>query len=175
MSGRTGFEHTNLHDLVPYHKMTVAQGKAWCFSDGIRRRMASQLAKLYPKGGCGLCSAEMKLVAYVAPGGTFRMLVAPFKRIAIWQIANKPLDSECPCAQFFDPEVKGPWVARDSGRHHPMCQFQRGSQQVFDTVAQAKGNVSVVLDSKGVARRQGKQLRVRPDFMLQVQKAVLAK
>lgn len=171
----SGFQTTNLHDAVTYHKLTELQGRAWCFSEDVRRKMASQLAKLYPQNGCGVCSAEMKLVAYVMPGGRFRMLVAPFKRIPIYAIANKPRETECPCANFFDPEVKGPWSERGAGKHHPMCQFQRGAQQVFEEVAKAKGTAPVYIDGKGVARREQRGQRVRPDLMIRVQREVLSR
>lgn len=173
----TGFEHTNLHDHVPYHKLTVAQGKAWCFprqlgGDEIRRRMSSQLAKMYPRHGCGLCSATMLLVAYIKPDGKFRMLVAPFKRIPIDAIANKPT-TDCPCQSFLDPETKGPWKNRGTGGHHPMCQFERGSSEVFARTFQAL-NGGVDFEDSGKVRRAGQAVvaKARPDLMIKIQSEV---
>lgn len=172
----SAFQTTNLHDHVPYHKLTEAQGHAWCFSPDVRRQMAARLARMYPQNGCGVCSAHMNLVAYVSARGELRMLVAPFKRIPIHAIANKPKAPECPCARFFDPEVGGEWKQRGTTAHHPMCQFQRGSQEVFERVAAAKGNVGVQIDGRGVARRQGGAVvRVRPDLMLKIQREVLSR
>lgn len=173
----TGFETTNLHDHVPYHKLTVAQGKAWCFprhlgGDEIRRKMADQLAKMYPRHGCGLCSATMALVAYIMPDGRFRMLVAPFKRIPIDAIANKP-QSDCPCQNFLDPESGGPWKKNGRGGHHPMCQFERGSSEVFAKTYQALHG-GVDFTDGGKVLRAGKRVvsKARPDLMLKIQQQV---
>lgn len=170
-------QHTNLHDHVPYHKLTEAQGRAWCFlgarGDQIRRSMASQLAKMYPSG-VGLCSSTMKLVAYIEPSGRFRMLVAPFKTIPISAIANKPRERECPCQQFFDPEIKGPWKDRSNGKHHPFCQYEKDAARVFTEVYKAKHG-GVIIDSKGVAHRErgrGPNHTQRPDLMLKVQQEI---
>jgi hypothetical protein len=173
---------TNLHDARVYHKLTVAQGKAWCLpgklGEDVRRKMAAQLARMYPQNGCGICSAAMSLVAHVTPRGELRLLVAPFRTIPISAIANKPQTTECPCLEFWDPEVKGPWRFRSEeerrrhGGHHPMCQYQRTSSQVFATMFQAM-NGGVEIDDKGIARRtrgNTQKTRVRPDLMLQVQR-----
>lgn len=174
---------TNLHNSYTYHKLTEKQGKAWCLPEpwggNVRRQMASQLAKLYPQNGCGVCSPTMKLVAYVSPRAELRLLVAPFKVIPISQIANKPHIADCPCLQFYDPEMKGPWgVVRSEserrryGGHHPMCQYQRTSQQVFEALFLAKQG-GVRIDEKGVAHREKSRVAVRPDLMLQVQRKLL--
>lgn len=170
-------QHTNLHDHVPYHKLTEAQGRAWCLpahvGDNVRRSMASQLAKMYPTAGCGVCSPTMKLVAYVSPQGALRLLTAPFKVIPISAIANKPSTSDCPCQQFYDPEVRGPFRSRAdaSSRHHPFCQYEKDASRVFAEVYQAK-NGGVVLDDKGRAKRERSRSRARPDLMHQVQRRV---
>lgn len=173
-------QHTNFHDHTPYHKLTEAQARAWClpppFGLEVRRKMASQLSKMYP-AGCGVCSPTMKLVAYVQPDGNLRLLMAPFKVIPISAIANKPKETDCPCLQFWDPEVKGPWKNRSEGErqrfggHHPMCQYQRDADKVFAELYQAK-NGGVDLDHKGKAIRTGKKQRVRPDLMLRVQNQI---
>lgn len=168
-------QHTNMHDHVPYHKLTPAQDRAWCvrgpIGDNIRRSMASQLSKMYP-AGVGLCSSTMKLVAYIQPSGAFRMLLAPFRVIPISSIANKPKETECPCQEFHDPEVRGPWRLRSNGRHHPMCQYERDAARVFSEVYRAK-NGGVVIDEHGKARRErSRKNQVRPDLMLKVQHEV---
>lgn len=175
---------TNLHNSRTYHKLTERQGKAWCLPGNmgqeVRRRMASQLAKMYPQNGCGVCSATMKLVAYVSPRAELRLLVAPFKVIPIHLIANKPGVEECPCQDFWDPEIRGPWGARSPGErakyggHHPMCQYKATAQRVFEVVSAIKQG-AVIIDSKGVARRQnnGPKESVRPDLMLQVEKKLI--
>lgn len=169
-------QHTNLHDHVPYHKLTEAQGRAWIFPGevgvNIRRSMCSQLAKMYPTSGVGVCSPTMKLIAYVQPNGSTRFLTAPFKVIPISAIANKPKEAECPCQDFFDPEVKGPWRQRSSGKHHPFCQYEKDAQRVFTAVYQAK-NGGVLIDQEGKARRERvKARRTRPDLMLKVQREI---
>lgn len=170
---------TNLHDAEVFHKLTVAQGKAWCLPGplglNVRRKMASQLAKMYPQNGCGVCSATMKLVAYVSPRGELRVLLPPFKLIPIHRIANKPAIRDCPCFQFFDPAVGGAWGQRSEGErerlggHHPMCQYKPTAERVFAEMYRAK-NGGVLLDGKGVARREKSRTKVRPDLMLQVER-----
>jgi hypothetical protein len=173
---------TNLHNAYVYHKLTEKQGKAWClpepFGSNVRRQMASQLAKMYPTNGCGVCSATMKLVAYVSPRAELRLLTAPFKLIPIALIANKPAPKDCPCFDFIDTEIRGPWRLRPeherqrAGWHHPMCQYQRTGQAVFETLYRAK-NGGVRVDDQGVAHRQGSRVAVRPDLMIQVQRKLL--
>lgn len=172
---------TNIHDQEVFHKLTERQAKAWCLpapmGPEVRRKMASQLARMYPQNGCGVCSPTMKLVAYVSPKGELRMLTAPFRVIPIARIANKPAVNDCPCFRFFDPEVKGPWGSRGEGErarlggHHPMCQYKLSAQKVFDRMFEEK-NGGVVLDDKGVARRQKSRVKVRPDLMIKVMKTV---
>lgn len=173
---------TNLHNSYTYHKLTEKQGKAWClpepFGGNVRRQMASMLAKLYPQNGCGVCSPSMKLVAYVSPRGELRLLVAPFRKIPIALIANKPALKDCPCFEFVDTEIKGPWKNRPEaerlkyGGHHPMCQYQRTAGLLFDELFKAK-NGGLQFDEKLEKATRGKGRRVvvvRPDLMLQVHK-----
>ena len=139
---------TNLHNQEVFHKLTERQARAWCLPGKVgaevRRKMASQLAQMYPQNGCGVCSPLMHLVAYVSPRAELRMLMAPFRVIPISAIANKPAVKDCPCLEFFDPEVKGSWRERSEveraryGGHHPMCQYQRTSAEVFAELYKAK-------------------------------------
>lgn len=178
---------TNIHDARVYHKLTERQGKAWClpapFGPEVRRKMASQLAKMYPQNGCGVCSPTMKLVAYVSPRAELRLLTAPFRVIPISAIANKPHIQNCPCLQYWDPEVKGAWGLRSEGErmkhggHHPMCQYKPSAARVHAELFQAKnGGVVLGTNKEGitVARRdRGMRVKVRPDLMLQVEKKIV--
>lgn len=175
---------TNIHDARVYHKLTERQGKVWCLLGKIgesqRAKFASQLAKMYPQNGCGVCSPTMKLVAYVSPRAELRLLVAPFRVIPISAIANKPTIADCACFQFWDPEVKGAWGLRSEGErerlggHHPMCQYKPTATRVHAELFRAK-NGGVLLetgkDGVVVARRErSRRVDVRPDLMLQVEK-----
>lgn len=175
---------TNLHNQEVFHKLTERQERAWLLpgkvGQGIRRGMASALAKMYPKNGCGICSSKMKLIAYVSPRGELRMLVAPFRVIPIHAIANKPAVRDCPCLEFWDPEIRGPWRARSEGEraryggHHPMCQYKPTAARVFAEVFQAK-NGGVVIDTSGKAVRERERARgeaARPDLMLRIEQKV---
>jgi hypothetical protein len=105
----------------------------WLLSEVNRKNISNALSKMY-RGGVGVCSATLRLMAMVAPNGTYRMLAPPFRKYEMWQIANKPevLGLECPCADYFDPEVGGPYRERGpAAGHHPMCQFDRTSSVVF--------------------------------------------
>jgi hypothetical protein len=93
--------------------------------------MASALVRRYP-GGVGVLSATQRLFVLVNPRGDIRELPPPHRRYEMWQIANKPAQPECPCADFFDPEVGGCWRERgEQAGHHPLCQFDRHSEAVF--------------------------------------------
>ncbi len=170
---------TNLHDARVYHKLTERQGKAWCLpgplGEDVRRKMASQLSKMYPQNGCGVCSPTMKLVAYVSPKAELRLLIAPFKVIPISAIANQPAVADCPCQNFWDPEVRGCWRERGTGKHHPFCQYKATAARVHAELFQAK-NGGVVLETgkDGVVkgRRAGTQVKVRPDLMLLVERKI---
>ena len=135
MSG--GLGATNMHDHVPLHRLNTPQTKLWLLGGEVRKRMASNLAKLYPSG-VGLLSATMLLFAYVNPAGGVRELTPPFKRFQMWQIANQPSElQECQCAAFFDPESGGAWRDRNTSEHHPFCQFERVSMKAYELAGSA--------------------------------------
>ncbi len=179
-------QNTNLHDARVFHKLTERQGKAWClrepFGSQVRSKMASQLARMYPQNGCGVCSPTMKLIAHVTPRAELRLLVAPFRVIPISAIANKPAIADCPCLKFWDPEVKGHWGLRSEherlkhGGHHPMCQYKPTAARVHAEMFQAKnGGVLLEKNAEGMTvgrRDRGRQVHVRPDLMLQVEKKI---
>jgi len=116
----------------PLHRLNIPRTKLWLISPTNRRRTAESLAKIY-RGGVGVCSATLYLIAFVDPRGNIRDLVSPLRRYELWQIANKPKAiTECPCREYFDPEVQGPYSERGSNAgHHPLCQFERTAQKVF--------------------------------------------
>lgn len=116
----------------PLHRLNQPRTKMWLISVTNKRRTAAALARIY-RGGVGVCSATLYLIAVVNPDGTYRELTSPFKRYEMWQIANKPeaIGVECPCADYYDPEVGGPYRERGVNGHHPMCQFDMTSQAVF--------------------------------------------
>jgi hypothetical protein len=124
----------------PLHRLNIPRTKMWLISPANKRRTADALAKLY-RGGVGVCSATLRLMAMVAPNGTFRELAPPFRKYEMWQIANKPhaIGMECPCAEYFDPEVGGAYRMRGTNDHHPMCQFDQTAQVVFK---QAQGRAA---------------------------------
>lgn len=161
---------TNYHDHVPIHRLNTPQTKLWLFGGDIRRRLASNLSKRYPSG-VGVCSATLRLIAYVDPKGGFRELLPPHKKYEMYQISNKPLVAECQCASFFDPEVQGPWRDRGTDEHHPICQFERVSGKVFDTlVLRSPGVTAARLDANGepVFERHSGAPALRPDEALKL-------
>ncbi len=179
---------TNLHNSHTYHKLTERQDRAWRLpgklGEDVRRKMAAQLARMYPQNGCGICSATMKLIGHVTPRAELRLLTAPFKVIHISLIANKPAVNDCPCFRFFDPAVGGNWGLRSEGErhklggHHPMCQYKPSAERVFAEMYQAKnGGVALETGKDGIvtARRdKARRVKVRPDLMLQVEKKILS-
>ena len=135
----------------PLHRLNIPRTKMWLISESTKRRMAAAFARMY-RGGVGICSATLRLMAVVNPNGTFRELAPPFKKYEMWQIANKPAVPVCPCADFFDPEVGGPWSQRGpSAGHHPHCQFDQTSMAVFVRSQQlAAERIGLKFTSEGV-------------------------
>lgn len=165
-------EHTtNYHDHVPIHRLNTPQTKLWLFGGDIKRRMASNLSKRY-RAGVGVCSATLRLIAYVDPRGGIRDLPPPHKLYKMHEISNQPLVSECQCAGYFDPEVKGAWRERATTDHHPLCQFDRTSMPVFNHMLQASpGRAVVGLDRLGnPVFEDQKREALRPDEALRARK-----
>lgn len=162
---------TNYHDHVPIHRLNTPQTKLWLFGGDIRRRMASNLAKRY-RAGVGVCSATLRLIAYVDPHGGIRELMPPHKLYQMHEISNQPMVTECQCAGYFDPEVKGAWRERGTDEHHPLCQFDRTSSPVFQhLMAASPGRTVVGLDARGNAIFEDqKRDAVRPDEALRARR-----
>jgi hypothetical protein len=114
----------------PLHRLNTPKTKLWLISEVWRRNMARTLNRMY-RGGVGVCAATGRLFAYVRPDGNIHELKRPFKKYEMWQMANQPSISDCPCMDFFDPEVQGPYRERGERNHHPMCQFERTAGAVF--------------------------------------------
>jgi hypothetical protein len=115
----------------PLHRLNSPRTKLWLISPTSKKRTAWALSRMY-RGGVGVCSATLRLIAYVDPRGGVTELPPPHKRYEMWQIANRPNPvTECPCGNFFDPEVQGPYRDRGTDTHHPMCQFDRTAKGVF--------------------------------------------
>lgn len=128
---------------VPLHRLNTPQTLLWNFGGNVRRKMANHLSKRYPTG-VGVLNRSQDLVAFVAPNGNIRELKPPFTRYEMWQIANRPRPLQCPCAEFFDPEIQGPWRDRGlEGEHHPFCQFDRTAQLAYTkTLREAQAGAS---------------------------------
>lgn len=158
---------TNYHDHVPLHRLNTPQTKLWLFGGDIRRRMASNLSKRYTSG-VGVCSATLRLIAYVDPRGGIRDLPPPHKLYQMHEVSNRPMVTECQCAAFFDPEVGGPWRERGTDEHHPMCQFDGTSGKVFNHMMRVSpGRKAVGLDREGnpIFESDNRE-KVRPDEAL---------
>lgn len=129
---------------VPLHRMNQLLTRVWVFGGEPRKQMVRSLCGRY-KGGVGLCSASLHLVAFIAPDETYRELPPPHRQYEMWQMANKPQAPECPCMAFIDIENGGrPWRERGTDRHHPLCQWERSAKDVFVRYGQ--------LEAQGKAR-----------------------
>lgn len=148
----------------PLHRLNSAQTKAWLLYPNTRPFTADTLAKKYGGSGVGLLSATLRLFVLVQPTGRYIEVPRPWKKYEMWQVANSPNPvSECACRNYIDPEVEGPWSARDGKfGHHPLCQFRDTAGDVFE------------LGMKSAVHRveQGLTPQVRPDEWLKMTKAV---
>lgn len=121
----------------PLHRLNQVGTRLWLTVPATRPRIVQALLKRY-RGGFGLCAATMRLFVVVSPNGAIRELAPPLVQYEMWQLANAPSPTrECPCGDYFDPEVKGPYRERGNNLHHPLCQFDRTAPRVF-RVAQGK-------------------------------------
>jgi hypothetical protein len=118
---------------VPIHRLNTTLTKCWFLGGVLRRQVCNALAHRY-ESGCGVLTDTMWLIAYVDPHGRERELTAPFKKYEIYQIANQPTVNECPCADFYDPKMGGPWSVNHPNLHHPLCQYEPASKKVFETL-----------------------------------------
>jgi hypothetical protein len=152
----------------PLHRLNTPLTKLWLISPHGRAAMARALARRY-QSGVGVCAATLRLIAVVTPTGAVRELAPPHQLFEMWQIANQPKPVECPCANFFDPEVKGAYRHRSNGEHHPFCQFDRSAMSVFNA---AKAAASYRLDLPteggvimvdGERKRSTVKAQARPD------------
>lgn len=139
----SGFEHTNYHDHVALHRLNSPQTVLWLLGGETRRRMAANLVRRYPSG-LGVLSATLHLIAYVNPRGGIRELPPPHRRYQMHEISNQPTLVECQCASFYDPESGGPWRDRQSNEHHPMCQFEKFSIEIYDQASRLGTRTRVV-------------------------------
>lgn len=114
----------------PLHRLNIPKTKLWLISKVWRNTLATNLARHY-RGGVGVCAATLRLIAFIDPRGNIRELTRPFKKYEMWQIANKPAIPECPCMDYYDPEVGGPYRERGDRSHHPFCQFEQTAGAVF--------------------------------------------
>lgn len=125
----------------PIHRLNTPQMKMWLISESWRREQAARLSEMY-RGGVGVLSPTMFLFATVDPRGVITERQPPYNRYQMWQIANQPETESCPCGDYFDLEVKGPWREHpkyERGLHHPLCQFDKHATKVFQRAASLAG------------------------------------
>jgi hypothetical protein len=142
--------------------------KMWLASESWKREQAARFRDKY-RGGVGLLSPTMYLFATVDPRGNIRELAPPFHRYEMWQTANQPEIERCPCGDYYDPEVGGPWRDRpeyERGVHHPFCQFDPHAKKVFHKAAE----LAVTRLEQGARDAQE-----RPDEWNKIREAVASK
>ena len=118
---------------APIHRLNKVQTLIWTgvVGKGPKRQMAANLARLY-ETSVRVCSDTGAHLANVGSRGEIQDLPPPHHRYLPWQYANKPAKTECPCADYLDPENDGrPWRDRNSEEHHPLCQHDRTAIAVF--------------------------------------------
>lgn len=154
--------------------MNQVQTLAWLTVPAWRRRFIEFLVRERYRGGFGVCSATLRLIATVDPRGAVRELAPPHRRFEMHEVANAPRPPECPCATFYDPEVGGEFRERDSGGHHPLCQFDKTAKKVFvEAQRRAFDRLDIrVIDGIGVLpeKEVRKTAQARPDEWQNIRK-----
>lgn len=148
----------------PLHRLNTPLTKLWMKGGVVRRSLAAALVAHKYRGGVGVCAADMSLIAVVDPRGVPRDLAPPFRVYELWQLANAPAPViECPCAEYFDPEVGGRYGDRGAGAgHHPFCQFERTASVTY---REAQGRAASRLGMEfehGVPMAPQHGIRTRP-------------
>lgn len=118
---------------LPLVRLDAGQSKFWWISPGARLLVARVFSKKY--GECIVLTFDLLAVARVSSKGQLELARFPYRRHEMWQVANKPSEVECKCADFYDPEIGGAWRLRNSERHHPMCIYERPAPIVFNQFA----------------------------------------
>jgi hypothetical protein len=160
MSSGMSFIKGRATDNGPFHKLTETQTTIWVLGDKVRVRLIDALRKRY-SSGVYVCNATLAVIGHVDSRGAVTEAAPPFQRVERWQLANQPAVKECPCAEFWDPEVRGPWRERGSNEHHPLCQYDPHVFRTFNKAAK------VHLLPKAETQR--------PDFWLKVREEERAK
>ena len=146
---------------LPLHLLTNRQTKLWVTLPGVRRVMAQELLRRYPNGCHVLAWRGLKHFCNVDPVGRVHELPPPFRQYDRSQIANKPHVPDCACADMHHEEY-GSWRNHpdfQKGLHHPYCQFDATSEQVYREVFLLKTGGETHFPSVGKVRT----IPTRPD------------
>jgi len=116
-----------------YHQLTNNQTKLWLLGGDTRREIAANIATHYHgERPVGVVAWRGQLIAWIGTRGEVKLLSPPFQRVHRNAVENSPAPQSCACAEYYDPEVGGPWKNRDlPNSHHPYCQFDKTSHTVF--------------------------------------------
>ncbi len=159
----------------PLHRMNQTQTLAWLTVPAWRRKFIEHLLRERYRGGFGVCSATLRLIATVNPRGALVELAPPHRLFEMHEVANAPAPPRCPCAEYYDPEVGGPF--RERGReheHHPLCQFDKTAKPVFKEAQRRAFDRLDIRVIEGVGVLGGKETRrsaqARPDEWEQIRK-----
>jgi len=154
--------HNCPYDLnhVPIHRMNSLQATAWVRGGEPRRFLGAFFAKTYPDG-CAVTECGYRLIGWVDKKGNCFDIPPPHRSIHFSKVANAPkADFDCPCREFYDPEIGGPWKLRNSSEHHPQCQFEPASMKVW-ALLKSRGFMAPA----GVAPWMHKAPEMRPDYL----------
>lgn len=114
---------------LPLAGLDVSQSRFFWLSPAARLLVARVFGKKY--GQCLIVTYDLLIVGKALANGTLEVFRPPYYRTEMWRLVNKPEKTECKCADFYDPEVQGPWRLRQSTRHHPFCVYDRPSPVLF--------------------------------------------
>jgi len=159
-----------------YYRLNSAATKMWLINPTFRRRLGGKLSYQY-RSGVGICSATLRLIAYVQPNGAIRELPPPHQERQMHEMSNAPKPKRCACFNFWDPESGGSWGERGESSHHPHCQFNPLAAPSFQLAQQAAAQrikETGGMTREAIERRRdaGVQLQKRPDEWTLIQEQV---
>jgi hypothetical protein len=122
---------SNFNDKPLYRLESEAHTVLWIKSLPGRRLVARALHQLYPEG-VAVCSDTCRLMGVIDNRGRITEIPVPWPEFPICQMINNPdpeigSSNECPCFDYYDPEVGGPWRERGLNTHHPFCMYRERS------------------------------------------------
>lgn len=120
---------------IRVHRLDLQETRAWWFNDDLRRKIATHLRHERYAGELSeivIVGPTCVAIGIVSPAGAYKRLEAPQPRYPMWRVDNQPDPASCHCAEFYEPDIAGPWRLKRQNAHHRFCQYHRHAVANFN-------------------------------------------